>query len=176
MHLKLESDNVCMYVFPEPGDWWIFTHLLLGVFSLLFKILILEALRRVQNEAIWRIFWGSLETSKMIGFGWNFTNLFLGWTSARLDYFILFEFRLEIESCNNLQLCWKLNLCLGALAKIIKQEMVELVNGRWYLVLSGFDGDYVYTTVRWESIRVYVVPNSGTCVITQKTIAENYSG
>ena len=34
-----------------------------------------------------QILWGSLETSKKVGFGWNFAHLFLGWISGLFFYF-----------------------------------------------------------------------------------------
>ena len=40
-----------------------------------------------------QILWGSLETTKMVGFGWSFAHLFLGWISGDIFFiFLNFDF------------------------------------------------------------------------------------
>lgn len=67
MHLKLESENVCMYVFPEPGDFKMMDFCTLAPWGLFFTF---------QNFDSWGSETGSKRSrlTNFLGQPWDFKN------------------------------------------------------------------------------------------------------
>ena len=97
--------SVCLSVCPCTKLWgnletskmirfgWNFAHFFLGWipgdFFHFFKTFDFWGFRTSFFSKMRLKLWGSLETFKMVGFGWNFAHLFLGWISE--EFFHLFK-------------------------------------------------------------------------------------